>query len=257
MRRRSLRRSGVFSAATALGMSFSAGLVDAGCYQRLRQTYTSHITGATASAASHAVAGMWADAARFAEAVAAFVLGLLIGATLRHVQRRQHIRSAFAAVLIVEITLLALFIAGSAQSWVSVGLLLFFAALAMGMQTVTVTRVGRLRIYTTFHTGSLSKFAEAAISYLFWAWDRTRGRFRGRLARVLRVTPRRETMQQALMSAGVWFAFLLGALAGVASVTAWGSAALVIAMLPLLWAVIVDWRKPAALGEKDPGTDME
>ena len=238
-------------------MSFSAGFVDAGCYQRLRQTYTSHITGATASTASHVVRGVWMDAGRFACAIGAFVLGLLIGAALRHVQRRQRIRSAFAAVLTVEILLLALFIAGAMQPWFPLDLLVFYAATAMGMQTVTVTRVGRLRIYATFHTGSLSKFAEALTSYFLWAWDRTRGRFRRRFSLVLRVTPRQETMQQVVVSLGVWFTFLLGALAGVAAVAAWGSAAIILAMLPLLWAIVVDWRKPAELGEKDPGTDLE
>lgn len=38
-------------------MSASAGFVDAGCYQRLHRTYTSHITGATASAVSNTVHG--------------------------------------------------------------------------------------------------------------------------------------------------------------------------------------------------------
>ena len=56
-------------------------------------------------------------------------------------------------------------------------LLIFLPAAAMGVQSVTVTRVGSLRVYTTYLTGSLSKFSEAVTEYLFWFRDRTRGAF--------------------------------------------------------------------------------
>jgi uncharacterized membrane protein YoaK (UPF0700 family) len=241
----------------ALGMSASAGFVDSGCYQRLHGTFTSHITGSTSSAVSSFAHDMWPEAERFAWAVASFLLGLLIGAALRRVEHRHSIRSAFAAVLALEILLLALFIACAGRPTFPVAPLIFFAAAAMGMQTVTVNRVGRLRIYTTFHTGSLSKFSEAFMEYLFWVRDRTRGRWRKRFVRVLRVTPRREAMQHAAVNLGVWLTFAGGALAGIPAVDRWGSAALVLAMAPLAVAIVVDWRRPRAVGEKDPGTDMQ
>lgn len=238
-------------------MSASAGFVDSGCYQRLHATFTSHITGSTASAASYAVYGIWPDAGRFAWAIASFLLGLMIGAWLRRVEHRYAIRSAFAAVLALEILLLALFIACAGHPDFPLAPLIFFAAAAMGMQTVTVNRVGRLRVYTTFHTASLSKFSESFVEYLFWVRDRTRGRFRNRIFPVLLVTPRREPIQHAAVSIGVWLAFAAGALAGIAAVPRWGSAALLPAMAPLAVAIAVDWKKPRAVGEKDPGTDME
>ena len=237
------------AALVTLGMSWSAGFVDAGCYERLERTYTSHITGSTAGTAANLATGMWTDAARFGWAVASFVIGLLLGAWLRHVEHRQHIRSAFATVLAAEIVMLTLFIWWSGFASFPLGCLLFLAAAAMGMQTVTVTRVGKIRVYTTFHTGSLSKFSEAITGYLFWAWDRTRGRFWKRLARVLRVTPRHETMQQASITAGIWLAFLIGAVCGVAAVSTWGSIALAIAMAPLGYAIRVDLRRPAQLAD--------
>lgn len=49
--------------------------------------------------------------------------------------------------------------------------LLALPCAAMGMQTVTVTRINGLRVYTTYLTGSLSKFAEAVVDYAFWWKD--------------------------------------------------------------------------------------
>lgn len=238
-------------------MSATAGFVDAGCYQRLRHTYTSHITGATASAAANVMRAVWPDAARFAWAVISFVLGALIGTWLRRMEHRNSIRSAFAAVLALEVLLLALFIAGAGYPGFAVFALVFFAAAAMGMQTVTVNRVGKLRVYTTFHTGSLSKFSESLMEHLFWVRDRTRGRFRERIAPVLRVTPRREPVQHAAISIGVWIAFAAGALAGIPAMNRWGSISLLFAMAPLAAAILVDLTRPREVGEKDPGTDME
>lgn len=236
-------------------MAWSAGFIDAGCYLRVQGTYVSHITGSTASTAFHLAGGGLADAARFACAVGSFALGLLIGASLRHIERRQRIRSAFAAVLGLELLLLALFIACARRPLFPVPGLIFFAAAAMGMQTVT--RVGKIRVYTTFHTGSLSKFAEATAAYLFWVWDRTRGHSRGRILQVLRATPRQASAQQSAVALGVWLGFFTGGLAGTISVSKWGSVALVSAMVPLLWAIVVDWRRPAALQDRICETDLE
>ncbi len=231
--------------------------MDVGCYQKLHQTYTSHITGATASTASHLVLAMWPGAGRSALAIGSFILGLLISASLRHIERRKRIRSAFAVVLAIEIVLIGVFIACGAQAAFPIEPLIFFAACAMGMQTVTVTRVGKVRVYTTFHTGNASKFSEAMTSYLFWAWDRTRGRFRARLFRVLRVTARQETAQQTAVTAGVWIAFLAGAVSAAAAVGAWGLTALILPMFPLAAAILADWKAPSALGEKTCDTDPD
>ena len=238
-------------------MAASAGFIDAGSYQRLHETFTSHITGSTSSAVSSFVQVMPLEAERFAWAVASFLTGLLIGAWLRRVEYRHAIRSAFAAVLGLELLLLFLFVGCAVVPDFPVSALIFFAAAAMGMQTVTVNRVGQIRVYTTFHTGSLSKFSESFMEYLFWVRDRTRGRFRRRIVPVLRITPRRPAMQYAAVKLGVWLTFAGGGLAGVAAVHRWGLAALLLAMAPLAVAIVLDCIKPRAVGEKDPGTDME
>lgn len=235
-----MRRSWVvisrrLTAAVAMAMAWCAGFVDAASYERLERTYTSHMTGNTASLASHAVAGAWADAGRYAWAIAAFLAGLLASASLQHLERRQGIRSAFAAVLAIEVLLMAAFIPLSGRANTPLPLLLFLPAAAMGMQTVTVTRVGRLRVYTTYITGNLSKFAEAVTGYWFSVGDR------------------RESARQAAVTGGLWLAFLIGAALGVAADRAWGAVALLWPITVLAAAIPVDLIRPKMLGDKGNG----
>jgi uncharacterized membrane protein YoaK (UPF0700 family) len=135
-------------------MAWTAGFLDVFGWLTLSHVYTSHMTGNTAFFA------------------------------IRIATQTGRSRGSFSIALGTEITLLIAFIVTGAR---------YGAALlppALGMQTVTITRVAGLRVYTTYLTGSLSKFAEAAIEYAFWFRDRTRGRFSKRIGRVLRVTPR-------------------------------------------------------------------
>ncbi len=44
-------------------------------------------------------------------------------------------------------------------------------AFAMGIQTATLTHFGTLNVYTTFVTGTLTKFAESLSESLFWIHD--------------------------------------------------------------------------------------
>lgn len=223
------------TAGTAVAMAWCAGFVDAACYQRLARTFTSHMTGNTASLASRIVAGEWRDAGRFALAIASFVTGLLVSASLQHLERRKGIRSAFAAVLTLEILLLAAFIPLSGAPGTPLPVLIFLPAAAMGMQTVTVTRVGSLRVYTTYLTGSLAKFAEAVSAALFAGRDW------------------REPLYQAAVTAALWCAFLVGAVAGMAAESSWGSIGLLCPVIVLAGAIPIDLRRPRALG--DVGVD--
>lgn len=68
---------------------------------------------------------------------------------------------------------------------------------------VTATPMNGLRVYTTYLTGSLSKFSEALVDYLFWFRDRTGGRLWTRFFKVLRISSRRRCIQHAGLTAGL------------------------------------------------------
>jgi uncharacterized membrane protein YoaK (UPF0700 family) len=84
-----------------------------------------------------------------------------------------------------------------------------------------IRKVGGINLYTTFVTGSLVKFAESLSEYLFWLRDRTRGRFRSRFLKVLRISPRTIPVQRAALTLGLWITYLIGAVCGGFSIQWW------------------------------------
>jgi uncharacterized membrane protein YoaK (UPF0700 family) len=80
---------------------------------------------------------------------------------------------------------------------------------------VTIRRVSGLHVYTTFITGSLVLFAEAASQYIVWfiaQWDPNAGR--GRLMQILRANPRLAMVRHMALTAALWSCYLAGATAG-------------------------------------------
>ncbi len=234
----------------AIAMAWCAGFVDAAAYLRVSRTYTSHITGNTSTVARRMIEGQWQTAGRAGWAILCFCVGLLISATLQHIERGKSMRPAFPVVLGLEIILLGVFIPLAGLPSAPLWLLIFLPAAAMGMQTVTVRRVGTLRLYTTFMTGNLSEFSETLTGYLFWARDRMRGRFRSRCLLVLRLTPRQETAQRAAVSLGLWLAFLTGTVCGIAGDLAWGAIVMLLPMAVLAAIIPLDLRRPRAIESK-------
>ncbi len=236
-------------AALAPAMAACAGFVDLVCFLRLAGVFSSFMTGNTSRFAyflDHQ--GFW-TAAPYGWAIVCFVMGLMCTASLTHLQRRRGIRSSFAAVLILEDVLLAVYIWLSGAPSSPLWLLVFLTCFAMGMQTVTVTHFGTVRLWTTFQTGNLAQFSEAFAAWLFWFWDRTRGRFRRRLGRVLRVSPRQCDARHAAATLVVWLSYFAGAAAGSGAEFAWGAVCLWIPIVALAAVALLDWKSPTALGE--------
>ena len=120
----------------------------------------------------------------------------------------------------------------------------------MGMQTVTVTNINGLRVYTTYLTGSLAKFAEAGVDYLFWVRDRMSHRYPGRLRRVLRVSARQKALQHASLTAGLWLAFFAGGVSGAFLQAGFALFSLWAPIAVLTAAVLVDLIRPVAAADE-------
>jgi uncharacterized membrane protein YoaK (UPF0700 family) len=137
-------------------MAWTAGFVDAAGWLVLLHVYVSHMTGNTASFASGLMRAQFGEAFHHAWPILPFIAGLLYSATATTIARRNGIHSSFSIALVTEIVLLSLFIAlgmhfGLDRNPEQASPLVFYAMLslpvaAMGMQTVTVTRVGGLRV---------------------------------------------------------------------------------------------------------------
>lgn len=222
--------------------------------------FTAHMTGDTASFGIAVAQHDWTSALHHSWVLVPFVLGLLFTAATSAGARRIHFHSSFSIALIAEIILLMLFVVLgtrwsingqlSPPSALAFYFLLSLPAGAMGLQTVTVTRVWGLRVYTTYLTGSLAKFSEAVAHYGFWFRDRTRGRFRKRFWRVLRVTPHHRYARHAVLTAGLWIAYFVGAVSGALLKQRYNLFALLFPCAVLLIATIIDLLRPVAAADE-------
>lgn len=212
-------------------MTWAAGFIDLVGYLSLYAIYTAHMSGDTVAMAHHIVGLQWYGLARRGWTIAAFVLGLVVGAFVFDAEKRELLRVPFPATLALEAALLLAFILAAIgrdfqahippQPATKFYAMVALLAIAMGVQNVTIRRVGGLNVYTTFVTGSLVKFGESFAAYLFWIRDRTRHRFRLRIGKVLRVSPRNPHMKRALLTSELWLAYLVGAVAGGWTLAQW------------------------------------
>ena len=125
----------------------------------------------------------------------------------------------------------------------------------MGIQTVTVTNVNGLRVYTTYLTGSLSKFSESVVEYVFWWKDRMRRPTVQRCKRALRVALRQKSIQHAALTAGLWVGFFTGAVSGVLVQFRFPLSSLLAPMGVLSAAIIVDLLWPVAAADEPAAHD--
>lgn len=242
-------------AGVALILAWIAGFVDAVGYLLLQRVYTSHMTGNTAGLALRLDRAQWHAAARLAWPIFAFLAGLMASAAITEAARRRRFHSRLSLVLGAEVLLLTgLIAAGLARIQASI-LWLALPALAMGMQTVTVTKVGGQRVYSTFLTGTLSKFAEAITGFFFWLGDSRRQRRSGLVQTHswLRQAARHRLLRHALLTAGLWVLFLAGGFAGAWSESLAGLHALAWPITALALLIVLDLRRPiAAIADNEP-----
>lgn len=241
-------------------MAWVAGFVDVVGWLAMYHIYTSHMTGNTAALGVDLAQRNWTEAMGHAWPLLPFVIGLTFGATTTAWARRMHWHSSFSIALVTELVLLLCFVwlgtrySLRGQPLVSSSLQFYFLlslpSAAMGLQTVTVTRVAGLRVYTTYLTGSLTKFAEAIAHYAFWFYDRTRGRFGSRFSKAVRITPRQRYAQHAALTGGLWVAYLLGAFSAVPLKQRYSLFALFFPITVLSIATVIDLLRPVAAADE-------
>lgn len=215
----------------AFAMTWAAGFVDLVGFVSLYGLYTSHMTGNTVGMAREISLLDWPGVVRHGWPIATFVFGLMLGAFIYEAEKRRSIPVPFPPAILLEAILLGIFIAAATgtnfkadippQPAAKFFLMVALLAVPMGIQNVVIRKVGGINVYTTFVTGSLVKFAESLSEYLFWLRDRTRGRFRVRILKALRVTPRLVTAQHAALTFGLWVIYLTGGVCGGFALQQW------------------------------------
>ncbi len=201
-----------------------AGFVDVFGYVFIYGIYVAHMSGNTVATARHLVDLQFYGLLRHSWPIVTFVIGLMIGAFILDAQLRRPIAIPVSMPLLLEAILVGAFIAAAsginftasipAQPAGKYYLTVALLALAMGMQNVVVRKVGGLNVYTTFVTGTLVKFAEAASGFVFWFRDRTHHRLHSRLGKVLRAAPHQRDFLHIVLTSALFLAYLIGAYFG-------------------------------------------
>jgi uncharacterized membrane protein YoaK (UPF0700 family) len=196
-----------------LVLTFSAGSVDAISYLGLGRVFTAMMTGNIVLLGLALAQGEVLAALRSIVALIGFAIGVFVGAIV--VERESEPAEWPAAVtgaLALETVLLAIFAAtsyllGSTHAGV-IYLLIILLALAMGIQSAAVRRLGVPGIATTYITGTLTSLMVDLLGWLRWV-----------AARRPASKPQPGSVsipweQRVSLLAGVVILYCLGALAG-------------------------------------------
>ena len=241
--------------AISLCLTAVGGFVDAVGYIALFQIFTANMSGNSIHIGLLLSQQSWNGMARFACAVAAYVSGMVLTRITVEAGARAGVRRIAMVTLAVEAALLALF--AHARPAMHLGevvdqrstayfLLIALLAFAMGVQTATLTRVGTLTVYTTFVTGTLTKFTESFTRALFWVYDA----WQSGISDLVRHAPGQRDMRETAMLASTWMCYVVGAASGALLKSRWELRALYLPVCVLVLFIVVDYFRPLAVEEE-------
>jgi uncharacterized membrane protein YoaK (UPF0700 family) len=244
-------RSPQKNAVLAAYLAFTAGFVNSGGFV-LVGFFTSHVTGSVGRIGTDIAADAPGAAGFAALLVAMFFLGSF-GASLILELKVERVSRAYAAVLLVEATLLAGFAALAAEVHTTNARVLDAEAsllcLAMGMQNSMVTRLSGAVVRTTHLTGVITDLGiEVARSY---QWRRWRHEQHKALPRTSRPPARRAPIAaRAVLLLIIAVSFLAGGVLGAVSTARVSHWAMLIPSLLILAAsayALFDAEAPARI----------
>jgi len=243
--------------AIALSLTGIGGFVDAVGYIALFQIFTANMSGNSVHVGMYLGQFDFSQLLRPACAIAAYVTGVVLTRITVQVAARREIRRIASFTLAVEAFLLLLFARatpalhlGQMIDLHSPGYfsLIALLAFAMGVQTATLTHVGPLTVYTTFVTGTLTKFAESFTHALFWTYDQFR--VPGSVSDIVRCAPKQQDVRQTALLASTWVCYVLGAAAGTVIKQRWELRALYLPVVVLVALILTDQLRPIAIEEE-------
>jgi len=240
----------------ALSLTAIGGFVDAVGYIVLFQVFTANMSGNSVHIGIFLGQHDWPDLLRPFCAVAAYVLGMLLTRVAIEIAGRAGPKRIASATLAAEAVLLLLLARATPALYLGhmVDLhspayftLVALLAFAMGVQTATLTHIGALTIYTTFVTGTLTKFAESLTRALFWTYDEV---LQHGMSHIVRVWRQQKDVRETAMLLAIWSCYVLGAAAGAVMEHGWELRALYLPVVVLIGFIVVDQLRPIDVEEE-------
>lgn len=237
------------NAGAARLLSSIGGFVDGVGYLTLYELFISHMSGNSTMLGLFIAEQNWPEVLHRAVPIVVFVGGVFLGGLGSALLAARH-KSPAWIMLLIEAALLAAFallaspylVNGRIETAARLGYygLVALPALAMGIQNVTIKKVGSTGVRTTFVSGTLTTMSEEMAASLLWFWTLSqRGRTRRGLCIRLRLLSRTVNFRRSFVLASIWACYVTGAIAGVALTLRWQlwSVAIPVTLLTLfaLW----------------------
>jgi uncharacterized membrane protein YoaK (UPF0700 family) len=223
----------------------------------------SHMTGNTTVFSSAIAARNWKDAEKIGAVIGSFLGGAVLSSFITETAHRRGAASKYVLPMAVEAVLLAilgLWLARLTEASLFPGLgFACLAALAMGLQNATITRISDAEIRTTHVTGVITDLGLESVQFAFWWRDKIRfQKTLARFGRTLYLTRRHPTFLRLLLLTSILGSFGFGAIAGTIALAHLPQLAMLAPVLFLLWIIVSDWRQPiAGVHELDLFRDTE
>lgn len=235
----------------AISLSWVGGYTNVVMYAVCGE-FVSNMTGNVTSLAKSAAEGARSGIIAFGSLWISFLFGAMASAVMTESARRRGSASKYVLPLAIEALLLSVVaLALRLDSPFHIArahalLIGCVAAVAMGLQNATITRISGAVVRTTHLTGVTTDLGLEGIQYLIWFRDRLLGRGWPRASRMLRVTHRHPEFQRVALLATIVGSFAFGAVAGMALFLHVPGVALLPPVVFLLWIIFIDWRSPIA-----------
>lgn len=201
------------------GLAFVGGYGDASGLI-LAQTFTGHVTGNLVLVAVAIVTRNWQGTVRDLSAITTFLFGIFLSVW---VSRSLHARPSWI-VLPVVMGIEVLLIGGASWAIFLKGgfgreIFIICFSLALGLQNGAFRSTGGISVHTTYLTGTVTRLITAEAV---------------KLASLRPVEHAAPTDPTAILLAGIWASFLMGAVAGVAMVLRFKALGILVAPLTLV-----------------------
>ena len=238
----------------AISLSWVAGYTNVVLYA-VCGDFVSNMTGNVTSLAKSISEGSRATHGMilFAGLWLSFLFGAIASAIMTESARRRGAPSKYVLPLAIEAALLILVSLGIERYFpihspgLMPGVLLACtAAVAMGLQNATITRISGAVVRTTHLTGVTTDLGLEGVQYLLWFRDHLLRRGWPRVYRMLRVSHRHPEFQRVALLATILGSFLTGAIIGMSLFLRFPHIALLPPVLFLMFIIYIDWSKPIA-----------
>lgn len=214
---------------------------------------TSHVSGTSSELGRDVVSGAWPMAAYALFLLVAFAVGAVASGFCTELGRRRGWDSIYVLPMVIEAAMLGGVAVGlelqprlpvgggDALYWITGA-----AAMAMGLQNATVTRISSGVVRTTHVTGVLTDLGHEAVQFAWWVLDRRRDVPPGSAVALMHSAYAHPTARRLALLASILFMFIVGAASATLAHTHGPRWAMFPPVAFLLWIIYQDLTLPIA-----------